>query len=561
MKSKKIVFAFVALALLVTTGFEVFASSHREAPMISGDPKVDATDLYAFVSPDDKNTVTLIANYIPFEEPAGGPNFDSFDEKAMYEIKIDNDGDAKEDITYQFKFKNIVENKNTFLYNTGAVESLNDADLNVKQTYTVTRIEDGESTVLGSNLKSPPVNIGPKSTPNYSSLQAAAVYDLQGGGKVFAGQSDDPFFVDLGSTFDLLTIRKLPGNMGGGINTTQGSNVHSLALQIPIKDLTKNKDVPTDVKDGDSVIGVWTTASRQATRVLNSNGTQSTSGNWVQVSRLGAPLVNEVVVPLGAKDLFNGSKPQDDAQFANGVTDPEVGKLLKALYNIKVPPQGAFGSADARDDLVAIFLTGIPDVTQPDNVVASEQLRLNVAVPVTSNPNRLGVLGGDNQGYPNGRRLGDDVIDISLRAVAGAAYPLFHPEFKADETGVKLGDGVDQNDKAFRNRFPYMALPNQGFESIPHADTSPTAMSSGSMMSNGNMNSGNSMSKVIGPCNITMSLSMGSTGDEVTCLQAYLIDRGLLRITAPTGYFGTKTEMAVRAWQAASNISVTGRIN
>ncbi len=394
--------------------------------MISGDPKVDATDLYAFVSPDKKDTVTLIANYIPFEEPAGGPNFDSFDDKALYEINVDTNGDAKPDIIYQFRFKTTVGNPNTFLYNVGAIESLTDPNWNVRQTYTLTKLENGVSTVLGSDLMSPPVNIGPKSTPNYAALQASAIYTLSGGISVFAGQSADPFFVDLGATFDLLTIRKLPGNAGGGINTTKGFNVHSLALQIPINQLTKNRNIPTDATSGDAVIGIWTTASRMATRVLNTNGSRDDSGNWVQVSRLGAPLVNEVVVPLGAKDLFNASKPENDAQFANGVTDPEVGKLLKALYNIQVPPQGEFGSSGARDDLVAIFLTGIPKLTQPANVVPSEQLRLNVAVAPTNNPNRLGVLAGDTAGYPNGRRLTDDVIDISLQAIAGAAYPLFH---------------------------------------------------------------------------------------------------------------------------------------
>ena len=307
--------------------------------MISGDPKVDATDIYAFVSPDQTDTVTLIANYIPFEEPAGGPNFDSFDDRALYEINVDSNGDAKPDIIYQFRFKTSIGNQNTFLYNVGVIESLTDPDWNVRQTYTLTKVENGVSTVLGTDLMSPPVNIGPKSTPNYAALQSAAIHTLPNGIKVFAGQSADPFFVDIGATFDLLTIRKLPGNAGGGINTTKGFNVHSLALQIPIAQLTKNKVVPTDATSGDSVIGVWTTASRMSTRVLNANGTQDNTGPWVQVSRLGAPLVNEVVVPLGAKDLFNGSKPENDAQFANGVTDPEVGKLLLALYNIQVPPQ------------------------------------------------------------------------------------------------------------------------------------------------------------------------------------------------------------------------------
>lgn len=472
-KLNRAITALLAVALVFSLiGPVVSASSHREAPLIVGDPKADATDLYAFVSPDKSDTVTIIANYVPFQEPAGGPNFDSFDDKALYEIKIDNNGDAKPDVTYQFRFRTTVGNPDTFLYNTGPINSLDDADWNVKQTYTLTKIENGVSTVLGTDLKMPPVNVGPKSTPNYGALQAQAINDVGGGVKVFAGQSDDPFFVDLGSTFDLLTIRKLPGNAGGGVNTTQGYNVHSLALQIPTTQVTVNKNKPTDAKDPNAVIGIWTTASRQATRVLSANGTVSESGEWVQVSRLGAPLVNEVVVPRGSKDLFNASKPENDAQFAEKVANPEVPKLLKALYGINVPPQGPFGSATQRDDLTTIFLTGIPDLTKPANVKPAELLRLNVSIAPTANPNTMGVLAGDNQGYPNGRRLSDDVVDISLQAMAGAAYPLFHPEFTVDATGAKLGDGVDINDMAFRNTFPYLALPTSGFESVPHAGSS-----------------------------------------------------------------------------------------
>ncbi len=536
MINKKIIFGFIAVALVISTTFQVFASSHREAPLISGDPKVDATDLYAFVSPDNKEMVTLIANYIPFEEPAGGPNFDSFDDKALYEIKIDNDGDAKPDIVYQFRFKTTVGNKDTFLYNTGAINSLSDTNWNVKQTYTLTKVEDGESVILGTDLKMAPVNIGPKSTPNYAALQAQSINSIPGGGKVFAGQSDDPFFVDLGSLFDLLTIRKLPGNNGGGVNTTQGSNVHSLALQIPTKELTSNKIMPTDPKDPKAVIGVWTTASRQATRVLGSSGTQNDSGDWIQVSRLGSPLVNEVVAPLGAKDLFNSSKPENDAQFANAVTDPEVGKLLKALYGIKVPPQGVFGSPSQRDDLIAIFLTGIPDLTKSEIGTPAEELRLNVAIPPTINPNKMGVLGGDMQGYPNGRRLGDDVIDISLQAIAGAAYPLFHPDFVVDPTGAKLGDGVDTNDVAFRGSFPYLAIPNQGYESVPHAK-------------NG-----------VAQCGIGRTLTRGTKGEDVRCLQRYLILKGFLGANGADGNFGLMTQKAVIQWQTSSNMSQTGSV-
>lgn len=447
-----------------------FASSHREAPLLVGDPKADATDLYAFVSPDNKDTVTLIANYIPFEDPAGGPNFESFDDNVLYAINIDNNGDAKPDISYQFRFKTTHTNPDTFLYNAGPITSVTDPAWNARQTYTLTKIENGTSTVLGTDLPTPPVNVGPKTTPNYPALQAEAINTVDGG-KVFAGQSDDPFFVDLGALFDNLTIRNLPGNMGGGVNTTQGFNVHSLVLQVPINKLTKDKMMPTSATDTDAVIGVWTTASRRATTVIGADGTRTGNGDWVQVSRLGSPLVNEVVVPVSKKDYFNASKPENDAQFAEKVADPELPKLLNAVYNIKVPPQGPFGSSSQRDDLEAIFLTGIPGLTKPANVTPSEMLRLNVAVAPAATPNNLGVVGGDTQGYPNGRRLADDVVDISLKAVAGAAYPLFHPEFVPDPLAGQLGDGVDANDLSFRTSFPYLALPHGGFESMPPSDS------------------------------------------------------------------------------------------
>ena len=452
-------------------------SSHREAPVISGDPKADATDLFAFVSPDAPTTATLIANYLPFEEPGGGPNFYSFDDNVLYEIKIDNNGDAKEDISYQFRFKSSLQNPNTFLYNTGAITSLTDADFNMRQTYTVTRVAHSvkgrstKETVLAKDVPVPPSNVGPKSTPNYADLQEDAVTPLMGGGQVFAGQSDDPFFADIGGLFDLLTIRELPGNEGGGVDGLKGYNVQSIAIQVPISDLTHTGKKPQSATSADSVVGVWTTSSRQSMSVQrgNDNNSRNDSGRqWVQVSRLGAPLVNEVVIPLGDKDVWNASKPVNDAQFAEYVANPELGGLLNALYDVDVPPQGAFGSASQRDDLIAIFLTGIPGLTKPTNVTPSEQLRLNLAIAPATSPNNLGVLGGDNQGYPNGRRLADDVTDISIKAVAGAAYKLFHPEFTPDPVAAQLGDGVDENDAEFRSSFPYLALPWSGFESVPH---------------------------------------------------------------------------------------------
>ena len=472
----------LASALVASTLLGVvplaFASSHREAPLISGDPKADATDLFAFRSPDATSTVTLIADYLPFEEPAGGPNFYSFDDNVLYEIKIDNNGDANPDVSYQFRFTTNTVNPATFLYNTGPITSLTDPDFNVRQTYTVTKVTYGrggraaQSTVIAQNVPVPPVNVGPKSTPNYATLQAAAIMPLTNGGKVFAGQSDDPFFVELGGLFDLLTIRHLPGNAGGGVDGLKGYNVQSIALQVPISEVTNDGMMPTTATSSNAIIGVWTTASRQSMRVLrrddNGRGGSDHQGNWVQVSRLGAPLVNEVVIPIQDKDVWNSSKPSNDAQFANYVANPELGTLLNALYSIVVPPQGNFGTANQRDDLEAIFLTGIPGLTKPANVKPAEELRLNLAVAPAAHPSSLGVLGGDTQGYPNGRRLADDVTDISIRAVAGAAYPLFHPSFTPDATGVQFGDGVDANDAAFRTSFPYLALPWGGFASVPH---------------------------------------------------------------------------------------------
>lgn len=441
-------------------------SSHREAPLITADPLADNCDTYAFVSPDDPSTVTVIANYIPLEEPAGGPNFSKFADDVFYEIHIDNDGDAKSDIRYQFTFKTEVRNPNTFLYNTGPITSLDDPDWNIRQTYSMT---NSTVTSLGrpvTNLPTPPVNIGPASTPNYESLASEAIVTLPNGIKAFCGQRDDPFFVDLGGVFDLLTIRVLPGDTGGGVDGVAGFNTHTIALQIPIELLTADGEIPTGADDPDAVIGVWATASRQKVSVLRENGQPpQTNGPWVQVSRLGMPLVNEVVIPLGNKDRWNSSKPVDDGQFLYYVTDPELAALLHLIYGLEVPLTG-------RDDLVAVFLTGISGLNQPPNVVASEMIRLNTAIAPTDRSSaefsRLGVLGGNLDGFPNGRRLEDDVTDIELQAVAGVTYKLFHPDYELDPLASRLGDGVDANELPFSTSFPYMATPHQGFEHTHH---------------------------------------------------------------------------------------------
>ncbi len=446
--------ALVLMTALLGSASLAEAASHREAPMITDDPKVDATDLYAFVSPDDSDNVVFVANYLPLQEPYAGPNFYSFDDNARYNINIDNDGDTVADVVYRFEFDSSYINDDTFLYATGPISSLNDSNLNYRQIYKVTRIEDGDAEVIAENVVVPPPYIGDKTIAvDYEELQEDAIEDLDGGGMVFAGQSDDPFFVDLSAAFDLLNVRQLPGDEGGGVDNLAGLNVLTIALEVP-------KD---EVQDDDSVIGVWTTAERRSTTVIDSDGDADYSGDWVQVSRLGQPLVNEVVIPVGEKDRFNASVPSDDTQFANHVANPEFPVILNALFGIEVPPQGDFGTDEQRTDLITIFLTGIEGLNQPEGVVPSEQLRLNLDVAVTENPNSLGVVAGDNQGFPNGRRLGDDVLDAALKVMAGAAYPLLaDPDFTPDATGVRLGDGVDANDKSFRDEFPYVAMPHNG---------------------------------------------------------------------------------------------------
>jgi hypothetical protein len=436
------------------------ASSHREAPLISQDPVADATDLYAFVSPDAPDTVTLVAAYYPMQDPAGFPNYYRFGDDVIYRINIDNNGDAIEDILYQWEFDTEIVNPNSFLYQAGPIDSLDSPNLNVRQTYTLSEGRGGVLTEIASGLMTPPVNIGPKSTPDYEALADAAIHEVGDGMKVFAGQRDDPFWVDLGGVGDLLTIRELPGNAGGGVDDLAGLNVMALVLQVPIDQLTSSGAVPAGADAADAVIGLWTTALRPSTLVY-STGAQTASGNLVQVSRLGMPLVNEVVAPLGAKDLFNGSHPSSDAQFLGAVTDPEIAKLFNLLYGEALVPVPESG----RDDLVTVFLTGVPGLNQPANVTPSEMLRLNVAIPPAETENPLGVIGGDNAGFPNGRRLGDEVVDIELRVAAGF---LLGEEFQNGANG-QLGDGVPTNDVAFLSSFPYVGLPHQGFEHVHHA--------------------------------------------------------------------------------------------
>ncbi|PYQ57487.1 MAG: hypothetical protein DMF58_18165 [Acidobacteria bacterium] len=446
----------------------LFASSHREAPLITEDPAADGTDVYVFRSPDAPNTVTFVANYYPFLAAQGGPNFGHFSDNVLYEIHIDNNGDAKEDITYQFRFRSDTRNGNTFLYNTGPVTSLDSPNLNVRQFYTVTRVDGprrgANAHQIGGEFQVAPWNIGPRSTPNYdANLATPAIGTLPNSGKVFCGPRDDPFWVDLGSIFDLLALRPLqslhlinqPGNTKG-VDGLKGYNVMSIVLQVPITDVVQSQS--------NQIIGVWSTSSRSHVTVRSTGLTpiQALSAP-VQVSRLGMPLVNEVVIPLAFKDFFNSSEPSGDLPlfntndtFKNRILDPEAAKLIPVLYpGVTVPPA-------PRNDIVSVFLTGLDGLNKPPNVVPSEMLRVNLTTPVAASPNRMGALAGDNQGFPNGRRLTDDIVDIELQVVAGVLVSGFN---KAPNN--QLTQGVHFNDVPFLSTFPYLASPHSGYDSMP----------------------------------------------------------------------------------------------
>jgi hypothetical protein len=469
-------------------------SSHREAPEISKDPVADNTDVYAFVSPDSPKTVTLIANFVPLQDPPGGPNFFEFGDDVLYSIYIDNDGDGRPEISYVFRFKTTVSDPNTFLYNTGQILSLDSPNWNRRQFYSVARVDGRDTTMycngsrarlrvtsLGRNLPCPPCNIGPRSTPDYAaSLGQPAVQTLPGGMKVFAGQRREGFFVDLGAIFDLGDLRPfqhlhlIPSADAMGVDATKTLNVHTIAIRVPIKDLTANGSVPTDPAGSNAVLGVWAAASRRKVRIAGAqNGRTFESGPWVQVSRLGNPLFNEVVVPMGDKDRWNASYPVDDSAFAGFVQHPELGQLLPALYPGVFPNLAAY--TKARADLAAILLTGIPGGIIPGfqnftGSVQADQLRLNVAIPpTTSNPSPFGLLGDDLAGFPNGRRVFDDVVSIELRAIAGATIPLVDPSYTADAAAGVLTEGLTPAADRYQHGFPYLAAPLDGFDTPPHS--------------------------------------------------------------------------------------------
>ncbi len=450
-------------------------SSHREAPEIAKDPVADSTDVYAFVSPDKPGTVTLIANYIPLQSPAGGPNFYEFGNDVLYEIHVDNNGDGQADVSFQFRFHTTVRNPETFLYNTGPIQSLDSPNWNRRQSYDVSM----SGRTIGTGLACPPCNIGPLSTPDYTALAAQAVHQLGGGITVYAGQRAEGFYVDLGAIFDLADLRPfeqlhatfgLPALQAApGVNATNNVNVHSIAIQVPVSALTRS---------GHPTIGVWTTASRQRVRLWDADqGENVDSGPFRQVSRLGNPLVNEVLIPLGHKDQWNSLPPSDDKRFAAYVTQPGLAALLPVLYPGVFPNLAALvKSAKPRADLEAIFLTGIPagliaGFTNFTGSVLADMLRLNTSIPPTPSAKQsiYGLLGGDAAGFPNGRRVTDDVVAIELRALAGVTYPLIDKNFKPDAAAGELTDGLTPASvhAPYLGQFPYLGVPYSGYNE-PH---------------------------------------------------------------------------------------------
>jgi hypothetical protein len=505
------------------------ASSHREAPLIAADPQHDNTDLYAFVSPDKPDTVTFVANWIPFEEPNGGPNFYPFAAGSHYDINIDNSGRGTPDITYRWTFSN-QDNRgsDTFLYDNGPVTSLGDPHLLFKQTYTLQEIQGDRTTTLVSNGVAAPSDVGPASMPDYASLRSQAVSTFEGGAaRTLAGQAADPFFLDL-RVFDLLYGANLKET---GHNTLAGFNVNTIVLQVPTSDIVLNGD-----RGRNPVIGIWSATSKRTLKLTPGKATPT--GDFVQVSRLGSPLVNEVIVPAALKDAFNALPPSQDhtlAALVDRVKNPEVPKLVQSIYGIPAP-------AAPRNDLAEIFLTGICKTCGPISAdlnsqkmnqdvdaasfVPAEELRLNTSIAPTASPNRMGVLGGDLAGYPNGRRLNDDVVDIEVQALEGAGVGQL-------VIALAGGDGVNVPANPIASSFPYVALPNTG--SANEAGTAAAAQGSGGQ------------SPPLGP-------TLGGLGSALAGLE-HLLSPSPAPASAPASHAATPSASPVPSAPAAGHSS------
>lgn len=441
----------LSLAMAATPAL---ASSHREAPATSLDPGADLTDFYAFVSPEDPTKAVFVLNAIPLQDPGGGPNFHRFDDSVFYEIHIDNEGDGQEDVTFGFIFKTSYAAPTEFLYNFGDIADR--GNLNLTQSMASARWDDGAITTIyappSAALPVPPVNVGVASDPSLAytpesttpgALTTAHIHTI-GDTRIFAGQRQEGFYVDLERTFDLLNLG--PDNL----NTLLGKNVHSIAIEVPLASITKDGRAP-DPSLGNEVIATWATTSRRRDRSYASDGSQSFAGPWVQIARLGSPLVNEVVIGIGDKDRFNAAHPSDDAQFLDYVLNPTLPVYMEAVLGIpQQPPFDAGLGLGGREDLALAFLTGIPGLTQPAGYSlggpipgepgktfgAFEALRVNLASP---------------SGFPNGRLVGDDVTDVALSAMGGLLID-----------GTTVSDGVDASGLFYLDTFPFLGDPWAG---------------------------------------------------------------------------------------------------
>jgi hypothetical protein len=464
----------LALAALMLVPTSLFASSHREAPISALDHSADVTDWYAFVSYDHPDRVTMILNVDGLLEPANGPNYFPFDPNVLYEMKVDNNRDGEEDITFQFRFNTEIRQPGVFTALVGgiggipqitALDGSGSEGLSLRQNYTVTMVKNGVAIDLtgGRTLFAVPSNVGPLTMPNYQALFNQGVYDLGSGVRVFAGTVDDPFYIDLGAAFDSLNFR-----MGvGGILSSQvdgddthnyapdavaGFNVNTIVLEVPITMLTEDGQTHP-AGDKQAVIGTYGATSRQTISIRRKTGQIDSSGNWRQVNREGNSLINELIIGTGSKDLFSVSDPKKDKQFAGFFLDPLLAHLFSSVLNIPVPP------APRLDLLPLVVYTApiCPGCGPKDSGPIADLLRLNTGIPPTpvANQKRLGFLTGDNAGFPNGRRPIDDVVDIAGRAVVGIlADPVKY--------GARIGDGVNVNEDGYATTFPYVLPANSG---------------------------------------------------------------------------------------------------
>lgn len=478
--------ALAVAAIMFVPGGNTQASSHREAPFVTEHPKIDATDFYMFRSyePGRDGYVTLIANYIPLQDPYGGPNYFTMDPEALYEIHVDNNGDAREDLTFQFRFNNTLKDTQLTvggkkvsipIINSGAISAGETTNLNVTESYNVTLVRgnrrSGQRAAVtnavthSSRFAKPVDNIGNKSIPDYAAYAASHIYNIKipgcRDGRMFVGQRKDSFVVNLGEIFDLVNTNPL-GPVNAELDLLDDANVTSLVLEVP-------NDC---VAPSDPVVGAWTTASLRQARLLRPvpsfDKPTLEGGPWVQVSRLAMPLVNEVVIGVKDKDKFNAARPQNDGQFADYVTHPTLPALLEILFGNSA---AAAPTLFPRADLVAVFLTGVNtpatgNLNQPRNVVPAEMIRLNTSIATQPKgaQNNLGVIGGDLAGFPNGRRPGDDIVDIALRVVMGKliSIGLYGTPAQAPTGNSAYTDGALVNDSFFDASFPYLRTPLPG---------------------------------------------------------------------------------------------------